>query len=69
LRLDTLKKLKILELPYNAKKDEVKRQFKKLAVKYHPDKNIGNEKNARLKFEEIHSAYKALMALPDKVWI
>jgi len=43
----------------SASADEMKKAYRKLAVKYHPDKNPGN-KEAEEKFKEISHAYEAL---------
>ncbi len=43
----------------DASVDEIKRAFRKLAVKYHPDKNPG-DKEAEEKFKEINEAYAVL---------
>ncbi|GMO57688.1 MAG: molecular chaperone DnaJ [Rickettsiales bacterium] len=40
----------------NSSPDEIKSQYKKLAIKYHPDRNPGN-KEAEAKFKEINEAY------------
>lgn len=37
---------KILGIKKTATEDEIKKAFKKLSIKYHPDKNKGNEKKA-----------------------
>ncbi len=49
----------VLGLQKGASDDEIKRAFRKLAVKYHPDKNKGN-KEAEDKFKEINEAYQVL---------
>ncbi len=50
---------KSLGLAKNASADEVKKAFRKLAVKYHPDKNPG-DKAAEDKFKEISEANDVL---------
>jgi curved DNA-binding protein len=50
---------KVLGLEKNASPDEVKKSFRKLAVKYHPDKNPG-DKAAEEKFKEINEANEVL---------
>ena len=50
----------VLGLPEQAGKREIKQAFRKLAMKYHPDKNIGKEKWAEGKFKEIGEAYAVL---------
>jgi curved DNA-binding protein len=49
----------ILGVSKNASKDEIKKAFRKLAVKYHPDKNKGN-REAEEKFKKINEAYAVL---------
>lgn len=50
---------KVLGVPRNASTDDIKKAFRKLAVKYHPDKNQGN-KSAEEKFKEISEANEVL---------
>lgn len=43
----------------NASEDEIKRAYRKLAQKHHPDRNKG-EKDSEQKFKEINAAYEVL---------
>jgi len=50
----------ILGVPGEASREEIKRAFRRLAMEYHPDRNLGNEKWAEGKFKEINEAYAVL---------
>ena len=49
----------VLGVERNATDDEIKKAYRKLAVKYHPDKNAG-DKAAEEKFKELGEAYEVL---------
>lgn len=50
---------KILNVEKNAADDEIKKAYRKLAKKYHPDLNAEN-KQAEAKFKEVNEAYEVL---------
>jgi DnaJ family protein B protein 4 len=48
---------KILQVDKTAKDDDLKKSYRKLAMKWHPDKNPNNKKEAEAKFKQISEAY------------
>ena len=51
---------KLLGVQRSASKAEIRRAFKKLSLKYHPDKNKDNPEKAKAKFIKIANAYEVL---------
>jgi len=50
----------ILGISRNASSEDIKKAYRRLAIKYHPDKNRENSKEAEEKFKEVSEAYKIL---------
>src|SRR5881397_1526875 len=49
----------VLGVPASASQDEIKKQYRKLASKHHPDKNPNDTRSAE-RFKEISEAYQVL---------
>ncbi|XP_038998802.1 dnaJ homolog subfamily B member 4-like [Hibiscus syriacus] len=50
----------VLKVDRNATDDDLKRAYRKLAMKWHPDKNPNNKKEAEANFKQISEAYEVL---------
>ncbi|KAH6801986.1 DNAJ heat shock family protein [Perilla frutescens var. frutescens] len=50
----------ILKVSRNAAEEDLKKSYKRLAMKWHPDKNAVNTKEAEAKFKQISEAYDVL---------
>ena len=61
--------LSVLGLPPNATKDDVKAAYRRLSLKYHPDRNVdkseAERKEAEQKFKEIVAAKQILDNIRD----
>ncbi|KAG2319361.1 hypothetical protein Bca4012_054387 [Brassica carinata] len=51
---------KALQVDRSANEDDLKKAYRKLAMKWHPDKNPDNKKDAESKFKQISEAYDVL---------
>ncbi|KAJ3686132.1 hypothetical protein LUZ61_015296 [Rhynchospora tenuis] len=51
---------KVLQVDRSASDDDLKKAYRKLAMKWHPDKNPSNKKEAEAKFKQIAEAYDVL---------
>lgn len=56
---------KTLGVEKNATQDEIKKAYKKLVVKHHPDRNKENKAEAEKKMKEINEAYE-ILSNPEK---
>eukprot|EP00195_Chlamydomonas_chlamydogama_P011846 CAMPEP_0202910750 /NCGR_PEP_ID=MMETSP1392-20130828/52928_1 /ASSEMBLY_ACC=CAM_ASM_000868 /TAXON_ID=225041 /ORGANISM="Chlamydomonas chlamydogama, Strain SAG 11-48b" /LENGTH=96 /DNA_ID=CAMNT_0049600963 /DNA_START=103 /DNA_END=390 /DNA_ORIENTATION=- len=50
----------ILGISKDASEDQIKRAYRKQALKWHPDRNPTNKKEAEEKFKEVAAAYETL---------
>jgi DnaJ-class molecular chaperone len=50
----------VLEVSPNANEQDIKKSYRKLALKYHPDRNPDNKTESENKFKEISAAYDIL---------
>ena len=55
----------ILKVDKNATEDDLKKAYRKLAMKWHPDKNPNNKKEAEARFKQISEAYAVTKSFPS----
>lgn len=57
--MDKIDYYEVLQIPKTANRDDIKRAHRKLALRYHPDKNKSD--SAKEKFRSIQKAYEVLI--------
>lgn len=58
----------VLEVPQNADDAQIKSAYRKLALKWHPDKNLENTENAKEQFQLVQQAYEVLSDKHERAW-
>jgi DnaJ-class molecular chaperone len=57
----------VLEVGAHASQDEIRKAYRRAALRWHPDKNPGNTEAATMRFRQVHAAYLALQErAPDE---
>ncbi|XP_066903269.1 dnaJ homolog subfamily C member 21 [Halyomorpha halys] len=58
----------VLEVSMTANDDEIRKSYRKLALKWHPDKNLNNTEVAKQEFQLIQQAYEVLSDPQERSW-
>jgi len=58
----------ILEVEQSCSSDEIKRSYRRLVLRYHPDKNIDNVEEATAQFRLVQEAYDVLSDDQERAW-
>ena len=62
-----MKPWQVLNIDSNASEAEIKKAYKTLACKWHPDKNPTNRYLSEIKFKEISNAYNEMMSRREMI--
>ena len=58
----------VLEISRDADEGAIKTAYRKLALRWHPDKNLENSEDAKKKFQIIQQAYDVLSDRIERDW-
>lgn len=58
----------VLGVSFEASDDDLKKSYRKLALKWHPDKNLENADQAKKEFQLIQAAYEVLSDPQERAW-
>jgi len=58
----------VLEIPKDADDSQIKTAYRKLALKWHPDKNLDNSEYAKEQFQFVQQAYEVLSDRQERAW-
>lgn len=59
----------VLEVSREADSAEIKSSYRKLALRWHPDKNLDNSDEAKEQFQLVQNAYEVLSDLQERAWL
>ncbi|XP_015115418.1 dnaJ homolog subfamily C member 21 [Diachasma alloeum] len=58
----------VLGVPRDASDDALKKSYRKLALKWHPDKNLDSPSEAKEQFQQVQQAYEVLSDPHERAW-